>query len=145
MGKTILTPSNMKATRFEVSGLDEYMERVKRAGNSVDDAVADGVAEIKEEVKKQIEAWAESHDGKYTGAVANSVEATDVIRVGNQIYAEIGIDGNKEPGGWHAVFVEYGTPHQAADPGIRNAFFWAKKKSKEIYKKHFKKRGLPHD
>jgi len=141
MATKLLTPSNLKSVRFTVSGLDEYAQKVIKAGNSIDKAVAEAVEEIKESVREDIQVWADKH--KMSGAVAESVNATEVKRAGNNIYADVGIDSNINPASWHAVFVEYGTPHQAADPGIRLAFDKWKRKSKMIFKKHLEKWGVP--
>lgn len=145
MGTKILTPSNLKTMKFTVSGLDEYMEKVRKAGNNVDDAVAECIDELKENIREDIQDWAVHRVNTFTGAVSRSVEATGVIREGNRIYAEVGIDGSKEPGGWHAVFEEYGTPTQPANPGIRPAFEKWRGKSKAIFKRILTKWGVPVD
>ena len=141
MATKLLTPSNLKSVRFTVSGLDEYAKKVIAAGNNVDDAVTEAVNEIKEGVRGDVQVWADKH--RMTGAVAESVNATDVQHDGNYIYADVGIDSDVNYGSWHAVFTEYGTPTQPADPGIRTAFANWKRKSKKIFKKYLEKWGVP--
>jgi|GEM_PF-6996082 len=141
MATKLLTPSNLKSIRFELSGLDEYAKAVQVAGNKVDEAIADAIEEIKEGIKDDIDSWAKEHEN--SGAVMRSVDATEVKQDGNYIYSDVGINSDKDYLGWHAVFVEYGTPRMPADPGIRNAFEWWRRKSKKIYKKHLEKRGVP--
>lgn len=143
MANRLLTPSNLKFARFEVKGLEEYATRLINAGQSIDDAVAEGIEIIKEGVREDIADWAEKH--KLSGAVAEGVTSTEVIRDGNMIYAEVGIDSNVSKNSWHAVFVEYGTATTPADPGVRRAFKKWQSKKKAIFKRIFEKRGLPHD
>lgn len=143
MASKLLTPSNLRFARFELKGLEEYAERLKKAGGDVDEAVAEAVDEIKEGVKDDIQKWASKHVS--TGAVLDSVDASDVIQDRNAIYAEVGINTKIKETSWHAVFVEYGTPRMAADPGVRTAFTKWKARQKSIFKRVFEKRGLPHD
>jgi HK97 gp10 family phage protein len=141
MGKKLLTPSNLKAVRFELSGLDEYLKRVQAAGNNVDDAVKKAVKAGSKPVYEDIKAWAEKH--KFTGTTLKGVSVSDAQQSGNFIFVEVGIDSNVEYNAWHAVFVEYGTPAQPADPGIRTAFAQNKSKVKKIEKNILMKEGIP--
>jgi HK97 gp10 family phage protein len=70
---------------------------------------------------------------------------SDVQRDGNKFYVEVGIDENKSKNSWHGVFVEYGTPTQPADPGIRTSFISNKNKVKNIQKKVLAQGGVPID
>lgn len=140
MATKLLTPSNLKAVKLTVSGLDEYATKIAKAGRSIDDAAAEAVNEIKEGVYYDILPWAEKH--YFTGATFKSLNASDIKRNGNYIYAEVGIDSDIEYLSWHAVFAEYGTPNQAADPGIRMAFAKWERKSGSIFKRVFAKWGV---
>lgn len=141
MSRKLLTPSNLKAVSFELSGLDELLKRVQAAGNNVDDAVKEAVKHGGIPVYEDIKAWAEKHE--LTGTTLQGVALSEVQHNGNYFYVEIGIDDAQSEGAWHAVFVEYGTPHQAADPGIRNAFSQNKGKVKKIQKNILIKEGIP--
>jgi HK97 gp10 family phage protein len=143
MGSKTLTPSNLRFARFELKGLDEYLARVQTAGNNVDDAVAEAVKESAKPILKDIEEWANKH--KLTGATEKGVDLSDVQKEGNQTFVDVGINTEKSPGAWHAVFVEYGTPTQAADPGIRKAFSDNKSKVKKIQKEVLAREGIPVD
>ena len=71
------------------------------------------------------------------------VAVSDVQHDGNYFFVEIGVDENTSKGSWHAVFVEYGTPTQEADPGIRMAFESNKGKVRKIEKDILQKEGIP--
>ncbi len=104
---------------FTVKGLDGYLEDLASAGRDVDETVTELLtqaapvadAELQTNLRKSSETW--------TGAAANTIFTTDVMRDGNFIYIEIGADTSKDPAGF---FKEYGTTRQAAEPFIRPAF-----------------------
>jgi HK97 gp10 family phage protein len=141
MGKKLLTPSNLKSVRFELSGLDEYLKKVEAAGENVEEAVVKAIDKSTEPVYSDIRAWALNH--LLSGITLEGVNETKVQRDGNFYYKEVGIDDEKSRGAWHAVFVEYGTPTQEADPGIRMAFESNKKKVRKIQKDVLTKEGIP--
>lgn len=143
MAKKLLTPSNLKSVRFEVSGLDAYLQKIQAAGKSIEQAVSEAIAESAKPIHKDIEAWAEKH--KQTGTVLDGVAISEVQRVGDSFFVDVGIDDNQSPGAWHAVFTEYGTPTQPADPGVRNAFSENKANVKKIQREILKKAGMPVD
>lgn len=141
MGTTILTPTNLKNVKFEVSGMDEYLKKIENAGRNIDEVIAEAIEESAKPIVDDIKAWANKH--KLTGATLEGVTVTDIQRDGNRIFVDIGIDTGSSKNAWHAVFVEYGTPTQAADPGIRNAFSENKSKVKRIQKNILNKGGIP--
>ena len=138
MATKLLTPSNLKAVRFTLSGLEEYVERLNKVSANLDKIFEGAVKEIAEGVRADIKEWADKH--KDTGAVAESVNSTDVMYNGSAVYAYVGIDGNINYDSWHAVFVEYGVPskNMQADPGIRRAFEKWQKKAPKIYERYLK-------
>jgi len=131
----------MGAPRVHIkfSGLEELVERLKKANANIDEIIEEAVAESAKVVFDDVKAWAEKH--KLTGQVLEGVNATPVKNVGGNIYTWVGIDTTKSPNAWHAVFVEYGTPRNAADPGISNAFKKNKSKIKKIQEEVIKRRG----
>lgn len=137
----LLTPSNLKSVRFELKGLDEYLKKIQEVGGNAEEAVSKAIEESAKPIYDDIRAWAEKH--KLTGATLKGVAMSEVQREGNKFYVDVGIDTSKSENAWHAVFVEYGTPHQAADPGIRTAFAGNKSKVKKIQKDVLTKAGMP--
>lgn len=141
MARQILTPSNLRTARLELSGIEEYLEKIKRAGNNVDEYVENAIDESAKIIYKDIEKWAEKH--KMTGAVLEGIRRTDVQKEGNNYFVDVGIDTSLSPNSWHAVFVEYGTPTNPADPGIRPAFDNNKSKIKRIQRQVLAQGGVP--
>lgn len=130
----LLTPTNLKAVRFELSGLDEFVQKLLKLDKDVDTIFEKAINEIKEGIRADIKEWASKHYD--TGIVYESVNASSVFNDGNNLYAMVGIDSNIHYDAWHAVFVEYGTPTIPADPGVRRAFDKWRKKSPEIFEKY---------
>ena len=138
----LLTPSNLKAVKFTITGLEEYLKNIEAAGNSVDAAVMEALEESAKPIYEDIEAWAKKH--KLTGATLEGIVMSEVKRDGNYFYVEVGIDSDKNYGAWHAVFVEYGTPKMRADPGIRRAYSSNKSKVKKLQQQIFERKGTGH-
>ena len=136
---------------FYVSGLDELLEKVKKAGYSIDDAVSDAVKEaapILLDSQKDGAAMHRKGAGKYgTDAVYDALEVEKVCTVGNYTYISVGIDLNKHPEAKHAVFQEYGDGHspEFPDPFIRPSVDENRGKVKSIIRNALKKRGVPID
>ena len=143
MAKKLLTPSNLKTVKFELKGLDEYLENIQKAGNNIEESVKKAIEESAKPIHDDIKQWAEKH--KMTGAVLEGVDITDIKQDGNKYYVEVGINTDKSENSWHAVFTEYGTPTQTADPGIRTAFSKNKSKILKIQKEILAQGGVPVD
>lgn len=138
------TPSNLTKNRtisIKLSGIEEYLKKIQEVGGNVEESVTQAIAESAKPIYDDIKAWAEKH--KLTGATLKGVSISEVQREGNKFYVDVGIDTSKSENAWHAVFVEYGSPHNAADPGIRNAFANNKSKVKKIQRDILKKAGMP--
>jgi len=140
MGK-LLTPSNLKTFRFELSGLDEYLKKVQAAGRNVEEVAAQAVKASVQPIYEDLKDWIDEH--RLTGATAKGLSVSELKREGGRIYVEIGIDTTDAPLAWHAVFVEYGTPKVPADPGIRMAFQGNRSRVRTIQKKILVKGGIP--
>lgn len=137
------SPTNLKAVKFELKGLDEYLKKVEAAGKNVEEACKKAIGESGKPVFDDIKAWAEKH--KESGDTLKGVSISPVKQDGNYIYTEIGIDTTDAKNAWHAVFVEYGSPHNAADPGIRRSYSDNKSKVKKIQKDILIQEGMPID
>ncbi|MFK7692860.1 HK97-gp10 family putative phage morphogenesis protein [Paenibacillus sp. HJGM_3] len=130
-----------RSIRLDLTGLEEAAKRIANAGGSVDAAVKMAIHESAEPIRAEIEAWAEKH--KLTGTMLKGVDLSEPVQSGNEISVTVGINDDKSPGAWHATFVEYGTPTQPADPGIRLAFDRNRSKVKSIQRKVLIREGLP--
>ncbi len=117
------------------------MKNVQDAGRNVDEVVQEALKQCGHPVYEDILDWANRHE--LTGATMEGVAISGVQRDGNRYFVDVGIDTNKSKNAWHAVFVEYGTPTQAADPGIRNAFDSNYRKVISIQKRILKAGGVP--
>lgn len=138
------TPSNLTKNRtisLKLSGIEEYLKKIQEVGGNVEESVSEVIAKSAKPVYEDIKAWAEKH--KFTGATLKGVDLSEVKQEGNYFYVDVGINTDKSENAWHAVFVEYGSPHNAADPGIRNAFTNNKSKVKKIQRDILKKAGMP--
>lgn len=141
MGSKLLTPSNLRTIRFEVSGLDEYLKKIQKAGADIDKIAAQCVEESAHPIYDDILDWANRHE--FTGETIKGVSISKVQREGNNFYVEVGIDTTKAKYAWHAVFVEYGTPTNKADPGIRDAFESNYRNVITIQKRILEEAGVP--
>lgn len=135
--------TNSRSIRLDVSGVEDYLARVAAAGRSVDEAVKMALKESAEPIRNDIENWAKKHER--TGTTLTGVDLADPKQYGNEIVVQVGVDDVKSPGAWHSTFVEYGTPTQPADPGIRTAFEKNKSKVKKIQRDVLKREGMPLD
>jgi HK97 gp10 family phage protein len=132
-----------RSIQLDVSGLEEYAKRITAAGRSLDGAVAKAVRESAQPVYEDIKEWAEKH--KQSGVMLEGVDLSDPEINGTEIGVTVGINDEKSPGAWHAVFTEYGTPTQPADPGVRNAFDNNRSTVKKIQRAVLKREGVPID
>lgn len=139
----LLTPSNLKTVRFELKGLDEYLAKIAAAGNNIETVIREALPESSKPIYDDMVIWAKNH--KLTGDTLEGVTFSEVQQDGNRFYVEVGIDAEQNPNAWHAVFVEYGSPTNEADPGIRRAFEDNKARVKRIQREIFKQRGTPVD
>ncbi len=128
---------------LSISGMDEYLQKIKNAGNSIEDACKAAVNASTPIVKADMIAGAERH--KDTGDVVNAIEATPAEVVGAGVSAFVGIDMDKHPEAIHGVYQEYGDGHSHGfpDPFVRPAFDNNKAKVKAAQKAELKKWGVP--
>lgn len=135
--------TSRRSVSLNVNGLEDYLKRVQEVGGNVDEAVSKAIHESAEPILSDITEWAERH--RRTGVMAEGVDLSKPEQSGNVISVTVGINDDKSPGAWHAVFTEYGTPTQPADPGIRNAFDNNRSRVKKIQRDVLKREGMPVD
>jgi HK97 gp10 family phage protein len=129
------------SAKLTITGLNEYLTKIQAAGSNIDDAVKAAIHESAKPIHGDVKAWAQKH--KFTGGTLSGVEKGEIKQDGNYISEKVGISGDGTS--WHATFVEYGSPHNTADPGIRNAIDNNKSKVKRIQRDVLKKAGVPVD
>ena len=134
-GKTALSAS------FSVSGIEEFIKKIEAAGKNVDSACKKAVDAAIPVVEKSMREGAERH--RDTGDVVKAIETVKAKQEGNYIYAAAGIDLDKHPEAFEAVFQEYGDGHSPAfpDPFIRTAVDNNRKEINRIIKSVLKKEG----
>ena len=134
-GKTALSAS------FSVSGIEEFIKKIEAAGKNVDSACKKAVDAAIPIVKKSMIEGAERH--RDTGDVVKAIETVKAKQEGNYIYAAAGIDLDKHPEAFEAVFQEYGDGHspEFPDPFIRTAVDNNRKEINRIIKSVLKKEG----
>lgn len=135
--------TNRRSVSLNVNGLEDYLKRVQDVGGNVDQAVKKAIHESAKPILSDIEAWAARH--RRTGVMMEGADLSEPEQSGNIISVTVGINDEKSPGAWHAVFKEYGTPTQPADPGIRTAFDQNKSLVKKIQREVLKREGMPVD
>lgn len=134
-GKTALSAS------FSVSGIEEFIKKIEAAGKNVDSACKKAVDAAIPIVEKSMREGAERH--RDTGDVVKAIETVKAKQEGNYIYAAAGIDLDKHPEAFEAVFQEYGDGHspEFPDPFIRTAVDNNRKEINRIIKSVLKKEG----
>ena len=134
-GKTALSAS------FSVSGIEEFIKKIEAAGKNLDVACKKAVDAAIPIVEKSMREGAERH--RDTGDVVKAIETVKAKQEGNYIYAAAGIDLDKHPEAFEAVFQEYGDGHspEFPDPFIRTAVDNNRKEINRIIKSVLKKEG----
>ena len=107
------------AVRFvmDLKGLDEWLEKIARAGGNVDDAcdkalVAGGSVILDGMLAKV---------PKDTGNLENHIKMTPPKREGNQHFIEIGVLNADAKTARYGLVQEYGSAHDQAQPYVRPA------------------------
>jgi len=130
---------------INLTGFDEYLKKVERAGRNVDEAVAKAIDESVKPIVDDMKAGAARH--KRTGEVYDAIEATPAKKDGNYIYSQVGVNLKEHPEAIEGVFQEYGDSHSPGfpDPFISPAFWNNRNKVKKIQKEVLMKEGVPID
>ncbi len=135
--------SSALGASLSISGMDEYLERIKAAGNSVEQACVAAVNAALPIVEADMKAGAERHID--SGAVVDAIEITPAVQKGHGAYGWVGIDMDRHPEAIHGVYQEYGDGHTLCfpDPFVRPAFDNNKSKVKAAEKAELEKWGVP--
>ncbi len=136
-GKTALS------AKFSVTGMEEFFEKIEALGKNIDTACAKAINETLPIIKEDMQKGALRH--YRTGDVSNAIESIEAKASGNYIYAHVGINLDKHPEAFEAVFQEYGDGHspEFPDPFIRPSVDDNKRKINSIIKKVLKQEGMP--
>ena len=135
-GKTALSAS------FSVSGVDELLRKIEAAAKNIDAACKKAVDAAAPIVQKSMTEGAERH--RDTGDVVKAIETVKSRQQGNYIYASVGIDLDKHPEAFEAVFQEYGDGHSPGfpDPFVRPAVDNNRRQINSVIKSTLKKEGV---
>ena len=135
-GKTALTAS------FSVKGVEELFNKIQEVGKNVDEACKKAVNATLPIVEASMEQGAEKH--RLTGDVVNAIEVMGAKQEGDYIYGSVGINLDKHPEAFEAVFQEYGDGHspEFPDPFVRPAVDDNRKQINKIVKNILKQEGI---
>lgn len=122
-------------------GLEEWMEQLAEAGESVDDAVTELLGETQPFIGEELTRVLKSKSETWTGDTAASIEVSGVQQEGNYLFVEATAGGTEAPG---ANMKEWGSTRQAAEPFFRPTFrgHRLKNKLKEGMKNIMQRMGL---
>ena len=135
-GKTALSAD------FSFKGFEELLDKIEEAGKSVEDACKKAIDAALPIVEKSMLLGAERH--RDTGNVVNAIETLGARSQGDYIYGKVGINLDKHPEAFEAVFQEYGDGHspEFPDPFVRPATENNKKEIRSIIRRTLKKEGV---
>jgi len=117
--------------KLDLKGFDNLLERIKKAGGDINAAAEQALIESAKPFNEDLKAGIEKH--RLTGVTEKSMKPLEVKWEGNIATLNVGFDMKK--GGLPALFIEYGTPTQKADPFIRPAITKNTPKARKIQKK----------
>ena len=126
-GGSLSYGKNALAVKIEMEGFDDLLDDLKRMGADVDNACRKAIDSALPIAYDAMRKKAASH--KRTGTVYNAIETVKAQGQG-VIYGAAGIDLDKNPDAFHAVFEEYGDGHSPGFPDhfISNSVKGANKK-----------------
>lgn len=133
-GKTALLAS------FKGDATVKLLQKIEQAGKSVDEACKKAINATLPGINRNMKKGAERH--RDTGEVVDAIEVTEAKQEGDYIYGSVGINLDKHPEAFEAVFQECGDGHspQFPDPFVRVAA--ERKEITSIIKKALKKEGV---
>lgn len=114
---------------LDLSGFTGMLERIQKVGGNIDKAAEKALSESAKPFYDDLKEGIEKHHK--TGMTEESLrDEKNIVWDGNRVTLKVGFDLSK--GGLPALFVEYGTPKQPADPFIQPAITKNKPKAKKI-------------
>lgn len=122
-------------------GLEDWMEQLTEAGESVDKAVTELLGETQPFIEGELITQLRKTSETYTGETASTIQVSGVQQEGNYLFVEATVGGSDAP---QATYKEYGTTRQAAEPFVRPTFrgHRLKNKLKEGMKNIMQRLGL---
>lgn len=117
--------------KLDIKGLEDMLERIKKAGGKIEQATEKALKESAKPFYDDLQAGIQAH--YKTGDTELSLRSTNVEWNGNVASLKVGFDMNR--GGLPALILEYGSPKQPARPFIRPAITRNKPKAKKIQQK----------
>lgn len=133
-------------------GFKDLAAAIDRADGDLKTAVTEALTETTEVVKANLIPAAAIYDrkglkGYATGKMYRSMIKNDMVTWEGSVASVRSGFNLRQKGGWHSIFVMYGTPRMAKDPNIYNAIKGTKtrkeiaKAQEEIMQKHLKLAG----
>lgn len=127
-------------------GFDDLIYQIDKAGKNADKAAKIALQETQQKIQSNLTTAAAPYassgrKGYATGAMYSSIiKDARISGVGSVIEVDVGFD-LKAKGGWHSIFIMYGTPRIAKDSAVYNAIKGArtKKEIAEIQEKALRK------
>lgn len=133
---------NALSATFVFGGFEEYFKKIEALGKNLNASCKKAVDAAVPIVRETMVEGAARH--RDTGDVVNAIETRKAKPDGDLILAAIGIDLNKHPEAFEAVFQEYGDGHspEFPDPFVKPAVDNNRKEVKAIIRKTLKKEGI---
>ena len=129
-------------------GFADLAGAIDRAGGNLHNAVDEALTETQKIVQSNVESASAVYAGKGRKGYATGTMYSRIIRSAeitwNGEVAEVRGGFNLSDGGWHSIFIMYGTPKMAKDPKVYNAIKGSKtrnqiaEKQQEIMEQHLK-------
>lgn len=133
---------NALSATFVLGGFEEYFKKIEALGKNLNASCKKAVDAAVPIIRETMVEGAARH--RDTGDVVNAIETRKAKPDGDLIFAAIGIDLNKHPEAFEAVFQEYGDGHspEFPDPFVKPAADNNRKEVKAIIRKTLKKEGI---
>ena len=133
-GKTALSAS------FKGEGVVNLLNKIEEAGKSIEGACKKAINATLPDIEKNMKTGAERH--RKTGEVVDAIEVTKAKQEGNYFYGSVGINLDKHPEAFEAVFQEYGDGHSRKFPDEFVGVAAERKKITKVIRETLKKEGV---
>lgn len=114
-------------------GFDDLAHAIDKAGGNLDKAAKVALISTQQHIQQNVTSAASPYasngrKGYATGAMFRSIlKGARIKQSGTILEVDVGFD-LKAKGGWHSIFIMYGTPRIAKDAKVYNAIKGAKTK-----------------
>lgn len=133
-GKTALSAD------FSFKGFEELLDKIEGAGKSIEGACKKAINITLPDIEKNMKTGAERH--RKTGEVVDAIEVTKAKQEGDYIYGSVGINLDKHPEAFEAVFQEYGDGHSKRFPDHFVSVAADRKEIRKVIRETLKKEGV---